>query len=137
MGTKHKITIAKGLDASEISMSKGFRHRQVIDARCDAGRARPVEEAVLRRLSNHFIEYAQMPIDFCSTGPCQEVHLCETLKEAMQDTLVITDDLTQLSALLSIYNIEFTSNSFYIVETGKGEIVRPAPEEGAKVAAMA
>lgn len=124
-------TIAKGLDISEISCGNGFAHKRVIDTRCDGDKARPIEEAVLKRLNNHFVNYLQMPMDFSETGPCQEVHLCELIGEVELDTLVITDDLTQLSALLKIYDIEFKSNSFYVVETGKGEVIKPIFEETA------
>ncbi|MDJ0614516.1 MAG: hypothetical protein QNJ29_12675 [Rhizobiaceae bacterium] len=121
-------TIAKGLDITEIACGKGFSHKRVIDTRCDGARARPIEEAVLKRLKNHFIDYAQVPMDFSDVGPCQEVHLCEMVTESEVDTLVVTDDLTQLSALLNIYKVEFKSNSFYVVETGKGELIKPVFE---------
>lgn len=124
--TNHIMTtIAKGLDTTEISCGKGFSHKRVIDTRCDGSRARPVEEAVIKRLKNHFVDYIQVPMNFSDSGPCQEVHLCETVREVDADTLLITDDLTQLSALLNIYNIEFKSNAFYVVETGKGEVIKP------------
>ena len=118
-------TIAKGLDVSEISCGKGFSHTRVIDTRCEANRARPIEEAVLKRLKNHFVDYTQIPMDLSDSGPCQEIHLCEMIREVDADTMVIADDLGQLSALLNIYSIEFKSNSFYIVETGKGEVIKP------------
>jgi len=118
-------TIANGLDIAEISCGNGFSHKKVIDTRCDGERVRPIEEAVLKRLKNHFIDYVQVPMNFSEVGPCQEVHLCETVREANDDTLVIADDLTRLSALLNIYSIEFRSNEFYVVETGKGEVIKP------------
>lgn len=125
MTHKTITTIAKGLDVSEISRSKGFSCTRVIDTRCEANRARPIEEAVLKRLKNHFVDYTQMPIDLSDAGPCQEIHLCEMIREMDADTMVIADDLGHLSALLNIYSIEFKSNSFYIVETGKGEVIKP------------
>ncbi|MEM7289425.1 MAG: hypothetical protein AAF412_03470 [Pseudomonadota bacterium] len=128
MTNNTQITIAKGLDISEVSCGAGFTHARVIDLRCDGKVARPIEESLLRRLNNHFVEYEQMPIVFGTSGPCQEVHLCESLRETTKDTLVIADDLTQLSAILGIYEIEFTSKSFYLVESGKGDLVRPVKE---------
>ncbi|MEL7454261.1 MAG: hypothetical protein AAGJ50_12915 [Pseudomonadota bacterium] len=122
------ITIAKGLDKNEVCSASGFAHQRIIDTRTLAGAARPIEECVLRRLNNHFAEYVQIPVDFGTTGPCMEVHLCETLAEGTEDTLVIADDLTQLSALLAIYKLPFTSTDFYIVETGMGEMVRTLPD---------
>lgn len=124
-------TIAKGLDTTEISCGKGFSHRRVIDTRSERGRARPIEEAVLKRLKNHFVDYIQLPLDLADTGPCQEVHLCETIRDQDADTLVISDDLSQLSALLNIYEIPFMSNAFYVVETGKGEVIKPVFEDEA------
>lgn len=129
MTNSPKITIAKGLDISEISIRDGFSHARVIDLRCDGEKARPIEEAVLKRLNNHFVDYFQIPIDFETAGPCQEIHLGEVLREHDTDVLVITDDLAKLATILGIYQIEFTTNSFYIVETGMGEVIRPMPTE--------
>ena len=120
MTNTRNITIAKSVDVEEISIAEGFSHKTIIDTRVENGRARPIEEAVLRKLRNHFVDYVQMPLEFGVSGPCQEVHLCETLADSVENTLVITDDLTQLSSLLSIYNIEFKSNAFYVVETAAG-----------------
>lgn len=127
--TNPTITIAKGLDKRDVCSASGFAHQRIIDTRTCAGAARPIEECVLRRLNNHFVEYMQIPVEFGSTGPCMEVHLCETLAEDTRDTLVITDDLTQLSALLAIYKLAFTSNSFYVVETGMGERFHTVPAQ--------
>lgn len=128
------VTIARTLDCTEISVGKGFSFNRVFDLRCEAGEARPVEEAVLKRLKNHFVDYEQIPIEFSVDGPCKEVHICESVKSSDANTLVLADDLSQLAALFHIYNIEFTSRSFYVVETGKGEIVRPIIEQDDQVA---
>lgn len=131
------VTIARTLDCTEINVGKGFAFSRVFDLRCEAGQARPIEEVVLKRLSNHFVDYEQIPLEFSVDGPCKEVHICESVKASDKNTLVLADDLSQIAALFQIYNIEFTSRSFYVVETGKGEIVRPIPAEHQEVAQAA
>lgn len=123
------ITIARTLDCSQISVGTGFHHGRVIDLRCEGSKARPIEESVLKRLRNHFVDYEQSPLDLDNSGPCQEVDLCEMVKESDRDTLLLADDLSQVAALFGIYNIDFTSREFYVVETGKGELIRPMPEQ--------
>ncbi len=120
------VSIARTVELSEICTDGSFKHDHVIDIRrCNQGRARPVEEEVLKRLRNHFISYDQMAMDMKDVGPCEEVHLCEMLKEYEGDVLLVTDDVPQVASLCNIYDIPFESKVFYVVETGKGDIIKP------------
>ncbi len=126
MNTNSIVTIARTVELSEILTDGGFKHNHVIDIRrCEEGRARPVEEEVLKRLRNHFISYDQMAMDLNDVGPCEEVHLCEMLQEYEGNTLLVADDVPQVAKLCNIYNIPFESKVFYVVETGKGDVIKP------------
>lgn len=120
------VTITPSVELSEIVADARFNHHHVFDLRCDAkGNARPIEEALLKRLQNHFISYDQIPMDMDTTGPCQEVHLCEMIREHKGNILIVTDHVASIAHLCSIYKIPFRSNVFYVVETGKGDVVKP------------
>ena len=122
------VTIARNVELSEILTDGSFDHQHVVDLRrCEQGCARPVEEEVLKRLRNHFISYDQVRMDMQDVGPCEEVHLCEMIQEYEGNILLLTDDVTQVAHLCGIYNIPFTSKVFYVVETGKGDIVKTLP----------
>lgn len=141
MTQQNKVVLTHALDITEIKTDGTFEYDQVLDLRCaSASNARPVEEAVLKRLKNHFISYDQIPIANGETGPCQEVHFCETLKEYKGQTLVVADDVASTAALMGIYEIPFESKIFYVVETGKGNIVNtisPAASNKVRVSAVA
>lgn len=120
------VTIARTIELNEITTDGSFEHRHVIDLRSgDEGLARPVEEDVLKRLNNHFISYDQVKMDMNDVGPCEEIHLCEMLQEYEGNVLLITEDVAQVAHLCSIYKIPFTSKVFYVVETGKGDVIKP------------
>ncbi len=120
------VTIARTVELNEIITDGSFEHSHVIDLRRnEEGLARPVEEDILKRLKNHFISYNQVQMDMKDVGPCEEVHLCEMLQEYEGNVLLITEDVPQVAHLCSIYKIQFTSKVFYVVETGKGDVIKP------------
>lgn len=120
------VTIARTVELNEIITDGSFEHSHVIDLRRnEEGLARPVEEDVLKRLKNHFISYNQVQMDMKDVGPCEEVHLCEMLQEYEGNVLLITEDVPQVAHLCNIYKIPFTSKVFYVVETGKGDVIKP------------
>ncbi len=126
MNKNSVVTIARTIELNEIITDGSFEHRHVIDLRCsEEGLARPVEEDVLKRLNNHFISYDQISMDMNDVGPCEEIHLCEMLQEYEGNVLLITEDVAQVAHLCSIYKIPFTSKVFYVVETGKGDVIKP------------
>ena len=123
-----KITLAESLNCMDIPPIGAFAHTKVLDLRCmPDGTARPIEEPVLKRLRNHFVEYEQLPMILNETGPCQEVHLCETIREQGEGVLVLSDDTAQVATLLGLFDIPFEANVFYVVETGRGDITKPMP----------
>ena len=125
MNKNSVVTIARTVELSEILTDGSFLHDHVIDIRrCEQGRARPVEEEVLKRLRNHFISYDQLQMDMNNAGPCEKVHLCEMLQEYDGNILLITDNVPQVASLCNIYDIPFESKVFYVVETGKGGVLK-------------
>lgn len=126
MNNNSTVTLARTVDLCEILTDGSFDHNHVIDLRrSQTGQARPVEEDVLKRLKNHFISYDQVEMDMENVGPCEEIHLCELLKEYEGNVLLVTEDVPQVAHLCNIYKIPFTSKVFYVVETGKGDVVKP------------
>lgn len=126
MNKNSTVTISRSVELSEILTDGSFDHQHVVDLRRNnTGFARPVEEDVLKSLRNHFISYTQMEIDLKDAGPCEEIHLCEMLQEFNGNVLLITEEVAQVAHLCNIYKIPFTSKVFYVVETGKGDVVKP------------
>jgi len=137
MNNNSTVTIARTVELSEILTDGTFDYQHVIDLRrCEKGNARPVEEAVLKRLKNHFISYNQVQMNMDEIGPCEEVHLGEMLQDYDGNVLLISEEVAQVAHLCNIYKIPFTSKVFYVVETGKGDIVKPyeQPAKGAQPA---
>ena len=131
-----KVTVSRTLDLDEIISGEGFNFNHVVDLRCgDELQARPIEERVMKKLRNYFIEYEQMPMTNGKSGPCEEVRLCEDLNEMGGSILVVTDDIPYVASLCNLYDIPFTSREFYVVETGKGDIVKSVTPELATPAA--
>lgn len=128
-----KVTLAQALRLDQIATDGSFNHAHVLDLRCDEnGRARAIEESVLKKLANHFIRYTQMPVALDDTGPCQEVHVCETINDMDGRVLVLTDHVTQIAALMNIFRIPFESKVFYVVETGMGDRLAAIQEQVAE-----
>ena len=122
------VTLAETLDCADIPAIGAFSHSKILDLRCQPnGHARPIEEPVLKRLRNHFVEYEQLPMAMDDTGPCQDIHLCELIREKGEGVLVLSDDISQVATLLGLYKIPFESSVFYVVETGRGNITKPLP----------
>ncbi len=131
-----KVTVSRTLDLDEITSNGDFDFNHVVDLRCgEELQARPIEERVMKKLRNYFIEYEQMPMANGKSGPCEEVRLCEDLNEMGGTILVVTDDIPYVASLCNLYEIPFTSREFYVVETGKGDIVKSVtPEVAAQTA---
>ncbi|MEM9332653.1 MAG: hypothetical protein AAGA53_15110 [Pseudomonadota bacterium] len=120
-----KVTISQDLTLQEIKTDGSFPYNHILDLRCtESGGPRPIEEASLKCLKNHFISYDQMPLVNSESGPCQEVHFCETLDKNDGQTLVLADDIAHVAALMNIYQIPFESRVLYVVETGRGDVVK-------------
>ncbi len=125
--TRFTITIARAMEQEEIRSNGGFGHVNVIDVRRnDDGGSRPIEEGVLKKLKNHFIGYEQMSMD--DSAACDEA-LMARAGSNNGDTLILADDVAHVARLCQERNIPFTSRSFYVVETGKGDLVRSVVEK--------
>ncbi|MEM7069406.1 MAG: hypothetical protein AAF478_11035 [Pseudomonadota bacterium] len=121
----YSITIARSLELDEINCRGGFDHKSVIDMRrAQCGATRPIEESVLKRLKNHFIEYEQMDADAIDADQQKLVGRADIVSG---DTLVLTDDVAHVASHCQANNIPFTSKTFYVVETGMGDVVRTVP----------
>ena len=128
MNNAVRVTLAENLNCSDFPATGTFAHTKVLDLRHERdGSARPIEETVLKRLRNHFVDYEQLPMIMDETGPCQDVHLCESIREKGEGVLVLSDDVAQVATLLGLFEIPFESNVFYVVETGKGNLTKPMP----------
>ena len=127
-----RVTLAKDLEEGAIQPGKEFGYNHVVDLRCGLKEApRPIEESVAKRLANRFVGYTQMPIALAEAGPCQEIHLCEFVSETGGEILILTDDIGPVASLLALFRIPFESSVFYIVETGKGDLMHALPAEQA------
>ena len=125
MATQTKIAISQVLDQTEITTDGSFDYSHVLDLRCNHdGTARPIEEAVLKRLKNHFISYQQQPVKKGSVHASAELKLYKMFTELTGKALVVVDDVAHAASLLSMFDIPFESKVFYVVETGKGDVVR-------------
>ncbi len=123
-----KVTLAENLGYADFPTTGTFAHSRVLDLRCESdGSARPIEEAVLKRMRNHFVDYEQLPMIMSEAGPCQDVHLCELVRERDEQTLLLTDDISQVATLLGLFEVPFESNVFYVVETDVGKARKSAP----------
>ncbi|MGI9350672.1 MAG: hypothetical protein ACR2O3_03835 [Rhizobiaceae bacterium] len=141
MATQTKIAISQVLDQTEITTDGSFDYSHVLDLRCNLdGSARPVEETVLKRLKNHFISYDQQPVKKGSIHASAELKLYKMLTELTGKALLVVDDVAHAASLLSMFDVSFESKVFYVVETGKGDIVRsitPTPPSYAPEVAIA
>ena len=130
METLSKLVLTAGLEAQEVIAGKGFDYSYVLDLRCcDKGYARPVEEPVLKRLTNHFVEYRQMPISFETSPSDEQEALVEILKQMDGKCLVLTEEVSMMANLCDAASIPFESKVLYIVETGKGNFVKAVKSE--------
>ena len=120
------VTLTYTLELSEILTDGSFMHDHVVDIRrCHDGQVRPIEEEILKRLRNHFISYDQFAIDLDDMSSCEEADLCKMLNQYEGNTLIITDNLPEVAKICTLYDIPFISQIFYVVETGKGDFIKP------------
>ena len=135
MERKSFVTIARGLEVDEIVTDGSFDHTLIVDLRsCERGNARPVEEAVLKRLRNHFIGYHQVPTCVADASHAQHKELANLIKANNRKLMVVTDDIGSLAQLCEESDIPFVSKTFYVVETGKGDMIKPVLETDAAIA---
>ena len=124
------ITIVKGLELDDIKSGQKFPHRHVLDLRgCSQGNSRPIEEPTLKRLHNHFISYQQECVNFKNSDDYQDAQLLNLITQHQGDILVITDQISQMADFCMCSNIPFIAKDFYIVETGKGDVVKHVPPQ--------
>ena len=127
---KYSVTIARNLMLNEIRSGNGFNHAKVVDLRQDeCGEKRPIEEMVMRRLSNHFISYEQDRLSRDDEGGSDADCLLSMVDTVAGDSLVLTDDISHVAALCQEKSIPFTSKDFYIVETGRGGVVHNVQQD--------
>lgn len=123
------VTIARNLMLGEIRSGNGFNHAKVVDLRQDEiGEKRPIEEMVIRRLSNHFIAYGQETLTPDDQKKSEADCLLSMVESVDGDSLVLTDDISHIAALCHEKEIPFTAKDFYVVETGHGGVVHNVPQ---------
>ena len=119
------ITIVKHLELDDIKCGPRFPHRHVLDLRgCEGGTSRPIEEPTLKRLRNQFIGYEQSCINLVDAKEHSEACLLEKIGQLQGDILVITDQISQMADLCMRNKIPFVAKDFYVVQTGKGDMVK-------------
>ena len=119
------ITLAETLALSDIKTDGSFQHSNILDLRqCENGKARPIEEATLKKLQNRFISYTQMPTDMDTSDVEELVSLRYEINGCEPGTLVLTDSVSKTAGFFEECGISFTSKILYIVETGKGQMVQ-------------
>lgn len=127
MTTDKKITIADALAITDILTDGSFHYTKVLDMRCcKMGNARPIEEATLKRLQNHFIGYDQVPTCFDQMDDEKHQSVCEEINACSGETLLITDEVAKAAKFCKTNSIPFISKTLYVVETGKGNIIHDA-----------
>ena len=108
MKQQFKVTIATGLDTANICNVNKFPYSAVIDTRhCEAGKARAIEETVLLRLNNFFIDYAQLPLDFSQPTQASRARILRTIIALHGDVLVLTDQIEAFEQYCSARVIPF------------------------------
>lgn len=126
------ITIVKSLELDDIKSGQRFPHRHVLDLRgCGEGNSRPIEEPTLKCLHNHFIDYEQACLNLRNPDEHAEMQLMNLITQKQGDILVITDQVSQMADYCMRTNIPFVTKDFYIVETGKGGVVKHVPPQPA------
>ncbi len=128
MYNNFSVAAARHLVPHEIQSGTKFPHSHVIDLRCDGpSESRAIEEEVLKRLANHHISYQQLPFDSDTSAGNAEKSLLELIIQKRGEVLVVTDQVSRIADFCQRLNIPFNSKSFYIVETGKGDMIRHVP----------
>ena len=108
MKQQFTVAIATKLDVANIRNMNDFPYTAVLDTRnCEAGNARAIEDPILSRLTNYFIEYAQEPLDFCRATQRSKIQLMQTIADIRGEVLVLTDQLTEFEQLCKDHAIPF------------------------------
>ncbi len=132
MKTENSVTLSSFIELCDISTDGRFEYESVIDLRrCEKGNSRPIEEVILKKLRNHFISYKQLNINIDILGSDEEAQICEVIEHSNGNSLVITDDVPKVAHLCNLNQIPFVSKVFYVVETGKGDIIKPFDQHAA------
>lgn len=119
------VTVTKSLKAVDIRSGGDFDHCKVLDMRCEAkAQSTPIDEFVLKRLQNHFVGYAQVPLSLKFENSGDETHLYRLIRQEEGDVLIVTDEISQVADFCTRMNIPFKSKDFYVVESGAGDYVR-------------
>ena len=137
------VTIVSDLELSQLEDVAAFNHVHVLDLRRGVnGKAMPIEEAIVKRLSNLWVVYEQMPTDLHKMNSRQENALYNAICEQGGSTLVITNQVVMMGTFCMGLDIPFVSSELYLVETGSATVpvqvdVPPAPAaQDAKILAF-
>lgn len=123
MRSRHEfgVTIASNLSLAQVADVGKFNQAHVLDLRfCEANQPRPIEEVILKRLSNIRVGYEQMPLDTKAMSRRQENQLFNMLCEQRGNILVLTDQVAGVANFCAELDIPYLSTELYLVETGAG-----------------
>ena len=92
-----EVTIASELNVTEFKSRRIGEYALILDLRrCANKQALPIEEQLLRLITNYRVQYEQMPINLYSSTPRQENDLFRCLTEQRGPVLVLTDHETAM-----------------------------------------
>ncbi|MBA4782994.1 MAG: hypothetical protein H2045_07215 [Rhizobiales bacterium] len=101
-----RVTIAKDLFVEDVSCVTDFPYGAVIDLRSDAHLcARPVNERLVKRLRNFFVQFSQIPTDVSAVPAVMEDVLSHVAHHD-GEVLVLTDQIVEFRTLCDRNNVE-------------------------------
>lgn len=100
-----RVTIAKDLTVDDVSGLSDFPFNAVIDLRRDERfGARPVNERLVKRLGNFFVDFNQIPVDVTIEAFTEEL-LAHVVRHD-GDLLVLTDQIAEFRTLCDRNHLE-------------------------------
>lgn len=101
-----RVTIAKDLFVEDVSCVTDFPYGAVIDLRSDVHlRARPVNERLVKRLRNFFVQFSQIPTDVSAEPAVAEDVLSHVVRHE-GEVLLLTDQIVEFRTLCDRNNVE-------------------------------
>ena len=122
MSRELKVTIASNLAMHDIQSCATFKNTSVLDIRqCATGEARPIEEAVLRKLNALFVKYEQFPLGLDQAGKDLSSLIHRQIAMLGGDVLVLTESVSQLASICCKLAIPFQLGEIPAVEASVPE----------------
>jgi protein tyrosine phosphatase (PTP) superfamily phosphohydrolase (DUF442 family) len=106
--TNNTLVISNDLDLAQLSDCREFTFEKVIDLRhTNDGTACGMEENIMKRMANIWVEYSQVPTDIRVIAMQDTRDMLERVRPTTGKVMVLTDQISEMVSFCFRHGIQF------------------------------